>query len=87
MIAELLDRSNDLGSRDDIAMGLAEFDWPEVESALIAVASDATEEEIVVDSAGESLWQIYKRQNRNVPPNVLENLQPSAKKFFLPPAV
>ena len=82
MVQYLLNGSNDLGSRDDCAMDLYKFDLPEVEAALVTVASDPSEEEIVVDSAGESLSQIYKRQNRAVPGEVLSALQPSAKKFF-----
>ena len=82
MVQYLLDKSNELGGRDDCAMDLCEFDHPEVEAALVTVASDAAEEEIVVDSAGESLAQIFKRQNRVVPAEILRILQPSAKKFF-----
>ena len=44
MIAVLLDQSSDLGSRDDIAMDLGAFDLPEVEAALVTVASNAAEE-------------------------------------------
>jgi hypothetical protein len=82
MVACLLNKSNDLGTRDDCAMDLHEFDLPEAESALVTVASDASEEEMIIDSAGHSLWQLYKRHNRSVPPDVLRALQPSAKKFF-----
>jgi hypothetical protein len=82
MVAVLLDRSQDLASRDDIAMDLREFDLPEVEAALVRVASDPAEDEMIVDSAGDSLLQIYLRQNRVVAPDVLSKLQPSAKKFF-----
>ncbi len=87
MLACLLDKSSDLGSRDDCAMDLYEFDLPEVELALVTVASDASEEEMVVDSAGHSLWQIYQRQGRVVPKEVISALQPSAKKFFERPDV
>jgi hypothetical protein len=82
MVEYLLNKSNDLGSRDDCAMDLHKFDLPEVEAALVTVASDALEDEMVVDSAGHSLWQIYKRQNRVVPAEVQSTLQPSAMKFF-----
>lgn len=85
MISALLDKSQDLGSRDDIAMDLGAFDLPEVEAALLKVASDPAEEEMIVDSAGESLAQICKRQNRTLPAEVLDRLQPPAKKFFQPP--
>jgi hypothetical protein len=87
MVQYLLNKSNDLGGRDDCAMDLYVSDLPEVEAALVTVASDPSEEEIVVDSAGESLAQIYKRQNRAVPGEVLSALQPSAKKFFERPDV
>ena len=87
MVGYLLDKSNDLGGRDDCAMDLYEYDLPEVEAALVKVASDPAEDEIVVDSAGESLAQIYRRQNRAVSAEVLSTLQPSAKKFFERPDV
>ncbi len=82
MVACLLDKSGDLGSRDDAAMDLFQFDLPEVEAALIEVAIDQSEEEMVIDSAGESLWQIWQRQGRTPPPEVLAKMHPSARKFF-----
>jgi len=87
MIGCLLDKSQDLGSRDDIAMDLYASDLPEAEAALLAVASDPAEEEMIIDSAGESLAQIYKRQNRELSAEALARLQPSARKFFQPPGV
>ncbi len=82
MVAYLLDKSGDLGGRDDVAMDLSQFDLPEVEAALIEIATDQSEEEMVIDSAGESLWEIWQRQGRTPPPEVLAKMHPSARKFF-----
>jgi hypothetical protein len=82
MVAYLLDKSGDLGSRDDVAKDPYRFDLPEVEAALIEVATDRSEEEMIIDTAGESLWQIWQRQGKTPPPDVLARMHPSARKFF-----
>jgi hypothetical protein len=81
MVAYLLDKSGDLGSRDDVAMDLGKFDLEEVENALIQVTLDHTEEEMIIDSAGESLWEVWTRRNK-FNSELVEKMHPSAQKFF-----
>ena len=74
MINFMLNKSEDLGGRDDCAMDLSQFDLPEVEKALIKVATDHSEDEMIIDSAGESLQEIWNRQKRVPPKEVLEKV-------------
>ena len=83
MIAYVLDKTADLGSRDDVAMDLSRFDDPVVEQTLINIALDHSEEEMIIDSAGNSLWEIWQRNHRPVPSDVVARMHPSAQKFFL----
>lgn len=64
LVAFLLDRQADLGGRDDCAMELSRFDDSEAEAALLEVGSDATEDEGLLDSCGESLGEIWARKGR-----------------------
>ncbi len=82
MVIYLLDKSGDLGSRDDVAMDLGKYDLEEVEDALIQVAQDHSEEEMIIDSAGESLWEIWKRKNK-FNSEIVAKMHPSAQKFFI----
>jgi len=78
----LLDKENDLGGRDDAAMDLYKFDEPEVVIALVKVATDSSEEDIIIDSAGESLREIWNRNGISPPENIINKMNPEAKKFF-----
>jgi hypothetical protein len=81
LISVLADRTAEIGDRHDAAMDLSAFDAPEVEAVLIAVSCDETEDPNLIDAAGESLWQIWKR-NGNVSALVVSQLRPEARKFF-----
>lgn len=60
----LLNMNEDEGSRDDIAMDLSENDDPVVFNALLAVAENHTDSQIVKDSCIESLAQILYRNKK-----------------------
>lgn len=64
LIRALLNRSGYVEVRDDAAMDLSDYDEPEVERALVQVASDPGTEGTVVSSCGESLAEIWARQGR-----------------------
>jgi hypothetical protein len=83
MVAFMLDKSKDLSERDDIAGDLYSSDLPEVEAALLTIASDNTDDELIVDSAGHSLWIICDRQKRKLSDVVIGALHPEARKFFV----
>ena len=83
-MAFMLDKSRDLADREDIAGDLYDSDLPEVEAALITIASDGSDDEDIVDTAGHSLWIICDRQKRKLPDAVIAALQPAARKFFDP---
>ena len=81
LLSYLQNRANDLGSRDDVAMDLGRFDEPEVEDALLKITLDQSEEEMIIDSAGDSLREIWER--KGVEPRDVELMHPSAQKFFV----
>lgn len=81
LVSYLENRANDLGSRDDVAMDLRQFDEPEVEAALLKIALNQSEEEMIIDSAGDSLREIWAR--KGVEPYDVELMHPSAQKFFV----
>lgn len=78
LIGVLLDKNAEIGDRDDAAMDLSSYDAPEVEAALIEIASDATVDEMILESAGESLAEIWIRKKVEVSPSTLGKLRPSA---------
>ncbi len=83
MIKHMLDKeSDDLGGRDDCAMYLCKYDLPEVEQALISVVTDTSIDEMIADSAIESLIEIWNRQERTIPKEVLVKLRPDVKVRF-----
>lgn len=61
LIKFLLDKTVDLGARDDCAMDLADYDSEDVLGALYKCASDITEDNIIQSSCGESLAEIMVR--------------------------
>ncbi len=77
LIKGLLIKNDDVAGRDDAAMDLGAYDEPEVEQALIQVASDPETEPVVVRSCAESLVEIWIRQER-LPEKVLPHLRPEA---------
>ena len=64
LISDLLDPSARVDERDDAAMDLSQFDEPEAIAALIQVGCDADEDEIVLESVGESIAEILLRDGR-----------------------
>ncbi|MDX8430636.1 MAG: hypothetical protein SNF33_02350 [Candidatus Algichlamydia australiensis] len=63
MIKILLDADNDIGLRDDIAMDLSKYDDPGTLKALTKVAFNHDEDEMVSESCGESIGEIWARRN------------------------
>ena len=61
LIKFLLDKTIDLGARDDCAMDLADYDGEDSLGALYKCASDPTEDNIIQSSCGESLAEIMVR--------------------------
>jgi hypothetical protein len=62
LISVLLNTDARLDERDDAAMDLAEFDGAEVLGALVAVASTAGEDPLLLDTCGASIGEIWARQ-------------------------
>ena len=77
LIHELLIKNGDVAGRDDAAMDLGAYNEPEVEQALIQVASDPETEPVVVRSCAESLVEIWIRRER-LPEHILPHLRPEA---------
>ena len=75
----LQDQAARIDERDDAAMELGQFDHIDVETVLIAVASDENESGLVASSAGESLGEIWARRRR-IPVDVLTKLRPDARR-------
>ena len=64
LIKFLLDKTVDLGARDDCAMDLADYDDEEALEALYKCASDPIEDNIIQGSCGESLAEIMVRTSQ-----------------------
>ena len=56
----LLDRKASLAERDDAAIDLGDFDDPEALDALMEIAVDPQEEDIILASCGESIALIWQ---------------------------
>ena len=63
LVSVLKNKSAEYGDRDDAAMDLGSYDGPEVESALLNVLLDETEDEGLVETAAESLSEVWTRKN------------------------
>ena len=83
LVAVLANRGSEFGDRHDAAMDLGAFDQPEAEAALLAVASDLTEDPDIADAAGESLWAVWSRKGKSEP-GLVATMHPEARKFFAP---
>ena len=81
LIGVLLNKSAETGDRHDAAMDLALYDDPHVEEALLQVALDDTEDELIADAVGESLSQVWKRAGKT-DLTIVENMHTAARKFF-----
>jgi len=78
LISVLLDRSAPLGDRDDAALGLGYHDEPEAEAALLPVAADPQTDDVLLDTCGYALAQIWCRKGR-LDPETVRKLQPAAR--------
>jgi hypothetical protein len=83
LIRILNDKSIDLGVRDDAAMDLGTYDEPEVLDALIQVAVDVNEDELILWSCGESIKDIWLRKgsysSQMINAELLKKLAPAAR--------
>ncbi|NNE47284.1 MAG: hypothetical protein HKN37_11555 [Rhodothermales bacterium] len=80
LISVLLDQSAEFGDRDDAAMDLASYDDPVVAKALLRIVLDHSENEDLIDSAGESLAAVWSRSARE--DSVLLKRMHPARQFF-----
>ncbi len=78
IIAILLDKRARWDERDDAAMYLAEFDDLESYNALVAVASDLSEDEVILSSCGESIAIRWKKNN-GFDQKIFNRMAPNAK--------
>jgi hypothetical protein len=83
MVAILLDRTARIDERDDAAMDLGRSNDDAALTALLHVASDPGEDELVLASGGESLAQIFIRSGR-LDPAWLHELTPVALHEVIP---
>ena len=82
LISVLRDRTARLDERDDAALDLAQYDEPEALHALIRVASDQSDDELLLDSCGQSIAEIWARLGI-VENAVLLALTPTARRILL----
>ena len=78
LIRILQDKSIDLGVRDDAAMDLGAYDEPQVSEVLIQIATDLEEDDMILDSCGESIREIWGRRGY-YNPTELDRFAPAAK--------
>jgi flagellar basal body-associated protein FliL len=81
LISVLLDFEGDISDRDDAAMDLYKYKTPEVERALLEVLFRHHENEIIIDSAAETLMEIWRDDFKNKL-HLVEQMHPKAKRFF-----
>lgn len=78
LINTLLDKTARDDERDDAAMDLGRVNHDRSLSALLQIASDPNEDEMVLDSCGESIAQILVMRGR-YDQKIIEKLAPIAK--------
>lgn len=78
LIRVLQDKSIDLGVRDDAVMDLGRYDERQVLEALLQVAVDLEENEMILDSCGGSIMEIWARKGC-YDPLVFAKFAPAAK--------
>jgi hypothetical protein len=81
LISVLLDTTAQFADRDDAAMDLGSFDEPEVENALLKIILNHNEDEVLVDSAGESLKEIWQRKGQ-IKEDLVKKMHPAARSYF-----
>ncbi|MUV14157.1 hypothetical protein [Noviluteimonas gilva] len=82
LIDVLLDQSAEVGDRDDAAMDLGAYDGEDVEAALAQVACDPATDEMIADSCGQSLAELWCRKGR-VNDAILVRLTPASLRISL----
>lgn len=81
LISVLFDTKAQLGDRLDAAMDLGEYDEPAAEQALLRIVLDAKADDDLADEAGNSLCEIWARQEK-FDPELVARMHPEARKFF-----
>lgn len=78
LVEILLDKKEEIGARDDAAMYLGKFDDESAMNALIQIAKDNHEQEILLWSSGESLGYIWVRKKK-FDRTIFDSLLPEAR--------
>jgi hypothetical protein len=78
LISVLLDRTLRPDERDDAAMDLSAYD--EALPILIEAAQNLSEDEMVAESIGESLGEMWKRLGGGFDPTVVARMHPAAQR-------
>lgn len=78
LIRILQDKSIDLRVRDDAAMDLGAYDESQVLEALVQTATDLKENDMILDSCGTSIMEIWGRRGY-YNPVVFDKFAPAAK--------
>jgi hypothetical protein len=81
MIEILRDTSLSITDRDDAAIELANYNSPDAREALLAAGSNASEDETVLDSIGESLAQLHR--GNPISRDAVDTLTPIARNSLL----
>ncbi|NNM44262.1 MAG: hypothetical protein HKM07_07975 [Chlamydiae bacterium] len=79
LIDILLDKTAREDERHDAAMDIGEFNDDRALNALVRLASDPNEDNIVLDVCGESIAEILVKRNE-LKKDILEKLDPIAKR-------
>jgi len=82
LIEVLRDQTANISEKDDAAMDLSQLDYPEVIKALLDKGADSCEDPVVLNSCGESLGEIWARNNV-FDKIAYESLQPITQKAVL----
>ncbi|MFJ3941780.1 hypothetical protein [Streptomyces parvus] len=80
LISVLLDRTARVDERDDAAMDLEAYSGEHVVKALVDVVSSPVEDELVLDSAVESLGRILARDG-GCAADLLASVRPDARRM------
>ncbi len=81
LISVLFDTKAKLGDRLDAAMDLGSHDEPEAEQALLRIVLDPKADEDLADEAGNSICEIWSRQEK-FDADIVARMHPEARKFF-----
>lgn len=65
LVEILLDKKASIAERDDVAMDLGVFDDDLALKALISIATNLNEDDMIVDFCGESIGEIWVKRNKS----------------------